>query len=66
MALVVKNPCQFRRRKRHRFGPWVGKMPWRRQWLLTPVFLPGESYGQRSMVGHSPWSHKESDTTEVI
>ena len=36
---------------------------WRRKWQATPVFLPGESNGQRSMVGYSPWGHKESDTT---
>ena len=36
--------------------PWVGKIPWRREWLPTPVFLPGESHGQRSLVGYSPWT----------
>ena len=35
--------------------PWVGKMPWRREWLPTPVFLPGEFHGWRSLVGYSPW-----------
>ena len=35
--------------------PWVGKIPWRREQLPTPVFFPGESHGQRSMVGYSPW-----------
>jgi len=40
--------------KRRRFNPWVGKIPWRRAWKPTPVFLPRESYGQRSLVGHSP------------
>ena len=39
--------------------------PWRRAWQSTPVFLPGESHGQRSLVGYSPWGHKEPDTTEV-
>ena len=43
--------CQCRR---HRFDPWVGKMPWRRKWQPTPVFLPGKSHGQRSLVGCSP------------
>ena len=38
---------------------------WRRKWQPTPVFLPGESYGWRSLEGHSPWGLKESDTTEV-
>ena len=58
--------CQCRRRKRHRFEPWVGKILWRRARQPTPVFLPGESHGQRSLVGYSPWGHKESDMTEVI
>ena len=40
-------------------------MPWRRAWQPTPVFLSGESHGQRSLVGYSPWGHTESDTTEV-
>ena len=35
--------------------PWVGKIPWRREWQPTPVFLPGESHGERSLAGHSPW-----------
>ena len=41
--------CQCRRHKRHRFDPWVGKIPWRRAWQSTSVFLPGESHGQRSL-----------------
>ena len=44
------------------FDPWVGKIPWRRKWQPTPVFLLGESYGQRSLAGYSPWGCKESDT----
>ena len=40
--------------KRHRFDPWVRKTPWRRKWQPTPVFLPGESHGQRSLAGYSP------------
>ena len=47
------------------FSPWVGKIPWRRKWQPFPVFLPGESHGQRSLAGHSPWGRKESDTTAV-
>ena len=46
------------------FSPWVGKIPWSSKWQLTPVFLPGEFYGQRSLVGYSSWAHKKSDTTE--
>ena len=44
--------------RRPRFDSWVGKIPWRRKWQSTPVFLPGESYGQRSLVGYSPRGHK--------
>ena len=44
--------------KRHGFGPWVGKIPWKREWQPTPVFLPGKSHGQRSLVGYSPWGAK--------
>ena len=51
---------------RHKFSPWVRKILWRRAWQPTPVFLPGKSDGQRSLVGYSPWGRKESDTTEVI
>ena len=47
------------------FDPWVGKIPWRRAWQPTPVFLPGESQGQRSLTGYRPVGHKESDTTEM-
>ena len=49
--------------RRRGFHPWVGKIPWRRERLLTPVFLPGESHGQRSLAGCSPWGHRELDTT---
>ena len=56
VALMVKNLLQCRR---IRFDPWVGKTPWRREWLPTPVFLPGEFHGQRSLEGYSPWGHKE-------
>ena len=59
-------PCQCRRQKRWWFSPWVRKIPWRRTWQPTPVFLPGESHGQRSLAGCSPWGHKESDTTEQL
>jgi len=56
---------QFRSLRRHGFDPRLGKIPWRRKWQPTPVFLPGKSHGQRSWWGYSPWSRKESDTTEV-
>ena len=56
--------CQCRRCG---FYPWVGKIPWRRRkWQPTPVFLPGKSYGQRNLVGYSPWGHKESAMTERL
>ena len=47
------------------FNPWVRKIPWRRAWQPTPVCLPGESHGQRSLVGYSPWGHKELDMTKA-
>ena len=46
--------------------PGLGRFPWRRSWQPTLVFLPEESHGQRSLVGYSPWGHKESDTTEQL
>ena len=46
--------------------PWVEKIPWRREWLPTPVFLPGEFHGQRCLVGYSPWGCKEPDMTEQL
>ena len=46
------------------FDLWVKKIPWRREWQPTPVFLPGKSHGQRILVGYSPGDHKEPDTTE--
>ena len=62
MAQKVKNLPPMRRLG---FNPWVKKIPWRREWQPTPVFLPGESRGQGSLTGCSPWDHKESDTTET-
>ena len=50
----------------YRFDPWARKIPWRRKWQPTPVFLPGESHGWRSLEGYSPWDCKESDMTERI
>ena len=46
--------CQCKRYKKRRFDPWVGKLPWRRAWQRTPVFLPGESHEQRSLEDYSP------------
>ena len=58
--------CQRRRRKRHRFDPWVGKIPWRRAWPPTPGFMPGEPHGRRRLVGYSPEGRTEPDTTEGL
>ena len=57
--------CQCSRYKRCNFDSWVRRIPWRRIWQPTPVFLPGESYGWRSLMGYSPWGLKELDMTEV-
>ena len=48
-------PPNTSRPRRSGFNPWVGKIPWRRKWQLTPVFLPEKSYGQKSLVGYSLW-----------
>ena len=59
VVLVVKNPPDNAGNiKRHGFDLWVGKIPWRRAWQTTPVFLPGESHGQRSLVGYGLWGHR--------
>ena len=63
--LVGKNPPANAEDMRQGFDPWVGKIPWRKKWQPPPVFLPGKSHGQRSLVGYSPWGCKESDTTEA-
>ena len=49
-----------------RFQSLVWEDPWWRAWQPTPIFLPGESHGQRSLTGYSPWGCKESDTTEQL
>ena len=59
VALVVKNlPAIARGPRRHRFNPWVRNIPWRGKWLPTPVFLPGKSHGQSSLMGCSSWGLK--------
>ena len=62
VAQWVKNPLQ---RRRYGFDPWVKMIPWRRAQQPTPVFLPGESHGQRSLAGCSPWGHKDLYIIEV-
>ena len=61
-----ESACQSRRFKRRRFNPWVRKIPWRRAWQPTPVFLPGESHGQRNLMGYSLLGHRESDKTATM
>ena len=56
--------CQCRRLKRHGFNSWIGKIPWRREWGPTPVFVPGQHHGQ-SLAGYSPRGRKQLDTTEA-
>ena len=58
--------CQCRRCKRCGFDPWVRKIHWRRKCQPTPVFLPGEFHGQRSLTVKSPWGPKESDMTDCM
>ena len=65
VAQLVKNPPAMLVTWVRSLG-WVGKIPWRRKWQPTPVLLPGESHGGRSLVGYSPWGHKELDTTELL
>ena len=67
VALVVKNPpADVGDVKRCRFNPWVGKIPERRKWQSTPVFLPVKPHGQRSLTGYSLWVCKELDMTEQL
>ena len=66
MRWWYKEPvCQCRRRKRRGLDPWVRRIPWRRARHDTQVFLPGESHGQRSLMGYSPLGRKESDSNET-
>ena len=50
----IEPACQYRRYKRQGFDPWVRKIPRKRAWQPTPVFLPGKSHGQRNLAGYSP------------
>ena len=63
---MVKNPLASVEMEETKFGPWVGKISWRRKWQSTPVFLPEKSHRQRSLVGYSPWGHTELDKTEQL
>ena len=63
-SMIKESAWQCRTCRRCRLDPWVGKIPWRRQWQSTLIFLPGEFHEQRSLAGYSLWGHKELDTTE--
>ena len=63
MAQMAKNLSAMRKTW---VEPWVEKFPWRRKWQPTPIFLPGESQGQRSLEGYSSWGRKQLDTTERL
>ena len=60
-----ESACQCKRLRRHGFYPWVRKISWRKAWQPTPVFLPGESPGQRSLAEYSPRGCKELKKTEA-
>ena len=61
-----ESACQFRRCRGLQFEPWIRKIPRRRYWQPTPVFLPGKFLGHRSLAGYSPGGCKESDMTEQL
>ena len=63
VAQMVKNPPAM---QETRVQSLSQNLPWRREWLPSPVFLPEESHGQRSLMSYSPWGCKESDTTEQL
>ena len=66
LALEIKNPPAHEGDiMRHGFDPWVGKIPWRRKWQPSPVFLPGESHGHRSLAG-TVHGVTESDRSEQL
>ena len=60
-----ESTCQCRGCRRRKFDPWVGTNPWRRAWLPTPVFLPGECHGKRNRADYSPWGRKELHMTDT-
>ena len=66
MTQVVKNLPAMQEMLEMRVGPWVEKIPWRRKWQPTPVFLPGKSHAQRSLVGYGPQGRRELDMTELL
>ena len=62
---MVKNLPAMQEMQETQFNPLVKKIPWRRKWEPTPVFLPEKFHGQRSLASYGPWGHEESDTTEA-
>ena len=66
LALNIYMVAQMIKSLPARFNPLVRKIPWRRKWQPTPLFLPGKSHGQRGLEGYSPWGCKESDITEQL
>ena len=60
-----ESTCKCRKRRRHRFDPWVWKIPWRMKWQPTPVFLPGKSHGQRSLAGYNGVAKSWSQHTQT-
>ena len=66
VSLVIQGVKNLPAMCEARFNPWVRKIPRKREWQPTPVFLPGESLGQRNLTGYSPWCHKELDMTEPL
>ena len=63
-ALLLSGPSLVAQTVKESGSVSVRKIPCRRQWQPTPVFLPGEFHGQRSLAGYNPWRHKESDMAE--
>ena len=64
-SVVKESACQYGRHRVCSFDPWVRKIPWRRTWQPTPIFLPGKSHGQRSLLGYTP-RVTESDMTDHV
>ena len=62
---VVKNLPAMQELQRCKFRPWDGKIPWKREWQPTQVFLPGKYHGKRSLAGYSLQNHKQLDMTEA-
>ena len=66
LSQVENLPVVQETQETHRSDPWVGRSPGGGKWQSTPVFLLEKSHGQRSLIGHSPWGHKELDATEWL